>query len=583
MENICEAIFTQPTTSADLLIDFFARLDIPYIFGVPGGNIDPLCHRLAVRRHEAIPRWILTRSEAGAAYMADGYFRETGRICVCSSTSGPGATNLLTALSNAYVDNIPILAVTAQTPIRTFGRGAMQDTSGPGIDSMQMFEGCTRYNSMVSHPDQLIHKLHVALTHALSLAPGPVHLSIPSDILAAPMNVSLGGQLYNNRYMTASPDQVQLFNLITFLKGTKQAVFALGPGAAEAMPDILNLTEKFQWPIVTFPMAKGLINGLHPLYKGVFGTAGHQSAREILLSPQTTLVLVVGADLDENATCGWDGSTLLNTRMIHISNNPEQLARSYMSRLNLLGNPQQVFAAISSELLAINISPLPSLPRTYDWALKPENLSLMHWEDCITDQHPINPRQLFWYLSGAVPSQTRVFADTGNSFFWSTHYWTQDIPADNRQNLVQISMGYASMGWAISAAIGCKFANKKAPVLCITGDGSVLMSSLEFTVACEHKLNIVFVILNNGSLGTIKHGQRLRGLSDTANELPSVNFAMLGQALGIEAYRISDMKKLRQFDWASLLNGTAPLILDIMIDGEIPPPIGLRLKSLNQE
>ncbi len=580
MENVREAVFARPSTSADLLIDFLARLDMPYIFGVPGGNIDPLCHRLAERQHEAIPHWVLTRSEAGAAYMADGYFRETGRIGVCCTTSGPGATNLLTALSNAYVDNVPILAITAQTPIRTFGRGAMQETSGTGIDSMQMFAGCTRYNSLVSHPDQLIHKLHIALAHALSLTPGPVHLSIPSDILVTPLEANLGGQVYNNQCMAVSPDRTQLSRLIPMLRGTSQAVFALGPGAADAMPDILNLAEKFQWPIVTFPMARGLVSGQHPLYKGVFGTAGHQSAREVLLAPETALVMVVGADLDESATCGWDGSTLMNTRMVHISNNPEQLARTYMARLNLLGNPQQVFAAISRELLVINAPSLPIMSPMYDWAVKPDNISIMHWEDCITDRQPISPRQLFWYLSTAVPGDTRVFADTGNSFFWSTHYWSQDIAPDNRRNLVQISMGYASMGWAISAAIGCKFANQHAPVLCITGDGSVLMSGLEFTVACQHKLNVVFVILNNGCLGTIKHGQRLRGLSDTANELPSVNFALLARALGIEAYRISDIKELRKFDWQETLNRNGPLILDVVIDREVPPPIGQRINGL---
>ncbi|WP_020409143.1 thiamine pyrophosphate-binding protein [Hahella ganghwensis] len=582
MEPLPRILKSPPSSCTDLLIDFFALLDIRYIFGVPGGNIDPLCHRLAQRASENIPKWVLTRSEAGAAYMADGYFRETGKIGVCGTTSGPGATNLLTPIANAYVDNIPVLAITAQTPISTFGRGAMQETSGAGIDSMLMFESCTRYNSLVSHPDQLIHKLHLALSNALGLTPGPVHLSIPSDILTMPISATFNDYPYINRPMEATPDKQQLNQLKNLIQGTSKAVFALGPGAEEAMSYILKIAEAYNWPIVTFPMSRGLINAQHPLYRGVFGTAGHESARVALSRESAPLIFVVGTDLDETATCGWDGSTLLTSRMIHVSSNPEQLSRSYMARLNILGSPRLVFSALFKELKVPKRSTRMLTPVKMKSLDKPGNFSVMHWDDCITDASPLNPRQVFTYISSQIPATTRVYVDTGNSFYWSTHYWMQNIPDSTTHNLVNISMGFASMGWAIGAAIGCKFGHGDVPVICITGDGAVLMSSLEFTVARENHLNVVFIVMNNGSLGTIRHGQKLRGFEDTANALPEVNFALMGKALGIESYRIIDMEQLRDIDWSAILNQRDPVLLDMVINGDIAPPIGQRINTLGQ-
>ncbi|OZG70735.1 thiamine pyrophosphate-binding protein [Hahella sp. CCB-MM4] len=582
MEPLPRVMKSPSSTCTDLLIDFFSLLDIRYIFGVPGGNIDPLCHRLAQRRAEPIPRWILTRSEAGAAYMADGYFRETGKIGVCGTTSGPGATNLLTPIANAFVDNIPLLAITAQTPISTFGRGAMQETSGAGIDSMLMFEGCTRYNSLVSHPDQLIHKLHLALSNALGLTPGPVHLSIPSDILTMPISAAFNDYPYINRPMEATPDKQLLNQLRNLISGASKAVFALGPGAEEAMSSILKIAETLNWPIVTFPMSRGLINARHPLFRGVFGTAGHESARLALSRESAPLVFVVGADLDETATCGWDGTTILSSRMIHVSNNPEQLSRSYMARLNVLGSPRVVFNTLVKDMKLNRQSEsrptqIPPNPRE-----KPDNFSVMHWEDCITDASPLNPRQVFTYVSSQIPGNTRVYVDTGNSFYWSTHYWMQNIPDFTTHNLVNISMGFATMGWAIGASIGCKFGHPEAPVLCITGDGSVLMSSLEFTVSGQNRLNVVFMVMNNGSLGTIRHGQKLRGFENTANTLPEVNYALMGRAMGIESYRVCTMDQLRQINWGAILNQRDPVILDLVINGDVAPPIGQRINALGR-
>jgi acetolactate synthase-1/2/3 large subunit len=570
---------------ADLLVHYLAALQVPWVFGVPGGNIDPLCSALARNAAHSGVHWLLARSEAGAGYMADGYARESGRIGVCAATSGPGSTNLLTPVSNAYVDGVPMLVITGQNALHTFGRGAMQEVSASGADVMLMFRGCTRYNVLVTHPAQLEHSLLTALSLATGPTPGPAHIAIAQDIFSLPLqrdrhppsHAAFVGQ-------EVTPDRLLLHRLGILLRGSNRGVVVIGGGCNGAMDEIIPWAERRGWPIVATPMGRGLVSADHPLFRGVFGTAGHESARRTLAATEADVVLVVAANLDEHATCGWDGSTILSRRMLHISDNPEHLARSHMARMNLLGSPRIVFRHLNQEHRRASARqdrniPLPPLR---DGRGLPHNISLLHVEDCSRDAEPINPRRLFWALSQVVPPGTRLFADAGNAFFWAPHYWHPNAERVITRNRMQVSMSFAAMGWAIGAAIGARLANPEAPVLCITGDGSYLMNGQEITVARELGLNVVFLVLNNGVLGTVRHGQRLRGLEDTANRLPATDFALLARALGIESWRIRSLDELWRLDVPALFRREGPVLLDVLVDPEVAPPIGQRVQNMER-
>ena len=172
-------------TQSDLIVEYLEQFGVEYVFGVPGSPLGPLFDALVRSERRGGPRAVLARHEAGAAFIADGYARESGRLGVCCSTTGPGATNLITGVASAYAEQIPLLVITSQTRIPDFSFGCFQDSSRDGVDIMSMFDHCTRYNSMVTHPNQLEKKLAAALATAMGNPKGPAHLSIPIDIFAA--------------------------------------------------------------------------------------------------------------------------------------------------------------------------------------------------------------------------------------------------------------------------------------------------------------------------------------------------------------------------------------------------------------
>ena len=177
---------------ADLLVAYLDQLGVEYVFGVPGGAIEPLYDALARSERRGGVRAVVARHETGAAFMADGYARNSGKLGVCCSTTGPGATNMITGVASAYENNVPMLVITAQTAISTFGKGAIQDSSCTGVNTVGLYQHCTRYNTLISHIDQFEHKLAAAIMSAMGSPAGPAHISIPRDVMAMPISVTRG-------------------------------------------------------------------------------------------------------------------------------------------------------------------------------------------------------------------------------------------------------------------------------------------------------------------------------------------------------------------------------------------------------
>ncbi len=571
--------------SSDLIVHYLEKIGVEYVFGIPGGAIEPFYDALARSMRRGGPRPIIARHEAGSAFMADGYTRQTGRLGVCCATTGPGSTNLITGIACAYENDIPMLVITAQTPLPTFGKGAFQESSCTGIDTVGMFQYCTRYNSLVSHVDQLKPKLLSAIMTAYGIHKGPCHLSIPLDVLRQPVSeqdLELDiTKLLRRRVMTDAYAVSELSNAVS---DARHIVLVLGGGCGEAIGAILEFAEVINASIITTPHGKGFISAKHPRYAGVIGFAGHQSAYNVLSNSNTDLIIAIETNFGEWSSSGWD-ERLLNTRLVHVDSSCENLTRSPIAKLHINGD---ILATFEQLLDVYKQNPHPSKMPLNLVAEKRETTLCFQVDEedkYYSDTTPIKPQRLMKELSELFPANTRYLADTGNSVAWAVHYLQPfDRRSSNRRSinggLFRTSIEFATMGWAIGAAVGTSLGYLDGPVVCITGDGSFLMSGQELTVAVAERLSIVFIVLNDHALGMVKHGQRLTGAEQVGFELPAVDFSAMAKAQGAEAFTIHSPEDLHTLDIKAICSRQGPTLLDIHIDPEEVPPMKVRMKGL---
>jgi len=582
---------------ADLLVAYLEQLGVEYIFGVPGGAIEPLFNAMARSQRRGGLKPIIARHEAGAAFMADGYARETGRLGVCCATSGPGSTNLITGVACAYDSNTPLLAISGLPVLSSFGRGALQESSSTGVNAFAMFDHCTRYNAMISHPGQFERKLANALMKAHYAPGGPVHLAIPLDILRATSPHTTPSYDLANLFKHAPVliDESACLRLKEELLRSPRAVFVIGASCGEAIEAIMHLINLSNALFITTPDAKGFINPHHKAYCGVFGFGGHSSANELLASAPD-IVLAFGTGFSEFVSGGWCDS-LLNNRLVHIDNCEENLTRSPMSMLHVRGHIRSACERLIKLLEADSSFNIKNTKNTLNnFSQNQSRASLLSPENYNSEATPIKPQRLMKILSERCPPRTRFLADSGNSMAWTTHYL---VPLNRRMELrpklkdesapklrsgtanwLRVMMDFCPMGWAIGASIGVASGKPNCPVVCITGDGSYLMSGQEITVAATERLTVVFIILNDSALGMVKHGQRLAQAEPIGYELPQVDYCKLAEALGIPGHVIHSPEELNSLDFDTILQRKGPTLIDVRIDGEEVPPMMLRMKTL---
>ncbi|MGI9287495.1 MAG: thiamine pyrophosphate-binding protein [Pseudomonadales bacterium] len=602
-------------TYADLILDYLLQIDVDYIFGIPGGALEPLYnaldrqqkhgptkshtnpladkHARKSRRNTEAIRAITARHEAGAVFMAEGYSRETGKLGVCCATTGPGATNLLTGVASAYQERIPMLVITPQTALPNFGRHALQESSEDAIDTVGIFEHCTRYNSLVSHADQLEGKLFTSLFTAFQHPRGPVHLSIPMDILNGRLLTSQ--PRYQVATMLRQPsvmDEAMFGELCQSIKTARKKLLFIGGGCKSAIRHIVQFAEMLEIPIVTSAVGKACISSYHSLNRGVFGFAGHASAGALITGAETDLIIAVGTSLDELSTGGWD-SALLNDKLVHIDATAENFSRSPMAKLHVLGELRYVFSSLISEFSLVeaaskqrpkiasnvinqSVDSVTSATFTPDMQ-NLQGINLDSGEAWLSAEAPIKPQRLMHDLTMRLPANSRFVADAGNAWAWTTHYL--HLKQGNRY---RIGMGFGAMAWAIGAAVGTALGCRGTAVVCITGDGSFLMSGQEITVAVAEKLPVIYVVLNDRALGMVKHGQMLRGGAQIAFELPPVDFVGMAKSLGADAHAIYSPQDLERLDFDAMCTAKRPTLLDVHIDVDEVPPIGARINTLKK-
>ena len=596
--------------AADILISYLENIGVKYVFGVPGGAIEPLYDALARAERGGKLNSVVARHETGAAFMAEGYARNSGKLGVVCSTTGPGATNLITGVACAYENSTPMLVITAQTALKHFGRKAFQESGDTGVNVVGMMQFCTHFNSMVTHIEQFEQKLVTAIMTAMGSPGGPVHLSVPVDILRAHPHPPKTASNYNLDRLFAADDMhnsAALSRLCLEIKSAKRPVFVLGSGCRDAASAILDIATTINALIVTTPEGKGLISPYHPLYRGVIGFAGHRSAHKLLVDESVDLIVAIGALFGEWSSNGWDDEALFNDRMVHVDQLEPNLLLTPMAKLHVPGNIPAICEALRtyvhrefhpSSRMVIRDETRQHLQKQSIEREKIEQIQHFELGDMrkyFDDSIPIKPQWLMHKLPQLLPPSAIYLADTGNSVAWAIHYLHPfDRRMMERRNRSRVSLGrrvsraglfqctleYAPMGWAIGNAIGVSLAQPGEVVVCITGDGSVLMNGQEITVANQLELPIVFVILNDSSLGMVRHGQRLAGAEEIGTELPNVDFGRFAQSMGVAGYQVKTPSDLIELNFEAICARKGPTVIDVLVDKNEVPPMNTRMKVL---
>lgn len=573
-------------TAGDLIIAYLEMLEVEYIFGIPGGAIEPFYNAIARARQRGVIKPIVARHECGAAFMAEGYYYHSGKLGVCCATTGPGITNMITGIASAYANYIPMLVISAQTSLATFGKNAVQESSCTSIDINAMLKHCCRYSTLVSHPEQLERKLTTAIMAAFKPTPGPVHISVPMDIMHSAAPVQRPGFDLNNLIQTPiNPPQSSFDAVYKELIQSKKCVFIIGDGCNRGVSDIMMVANLLNISVVSTHNGKGLVNPYHPLYKGVIGFAGHDDAMDTVADAEVDTIVCLGTMMGQFATNSWDPRILPPNKIIHIDEHEMNFYTTPMARLQVHCSIFELFSQLVNRLIkerpaVKGINQKQKNLRQHKLHFQLENEAAYKSSD-----YPIKPQRLMKELPKIFPENTRYLADIGNSFAWAVHYLH---PYDRRlygsrqtrEGLLRTGLEFYVMGWAIGCAIGTSLALKGQPIACITGDGSVLMAGQELSVAVQEKLPIAFIVLNDSALGMVKHGQRLTGAEKIGYEIANTDFVTLAQSMGARGYRVESVNDLKLLSSIAKDLKRGPVVVDIIIDPEEVPPIGRRIEML---
>lgn len=562
--------------AAEFIIRYLERLGVKQIFGVSGGTISPLYNAMA----ESDIRDVLTKHEAGAAFMADGYARVSGKLGVCMATAGPGATNLITGVTSAFADSIPMLVMTGQVSTEYFGRGASQESSPEGADIVQMFKHVTRYSGLAFKASKVPELLRKALTHALHGRKGPVHLSLPADVLRDEID---GVPELERRLPSPSAvfDRDAIRNAATWLLRAKHPAMLIGHGCvlANACQEARRLAELFRIPVATTPKAKGALPEDHVLSLGCFGFSGSPLADGYMLSGKVDVLLAVGTSFNEWATQGWKKEMTPTQALLQIDIDPREIGKNYPAAVPLVGDAKTVLVELLYEIQRQRSWIVPQGNGHFEeLAELRERLGMMKKPEMMKSEAlPLKPQRLMADLRSSLPPDALVFVDGGANRSWATHYFRALAP----QTFFSAT-GMASMGYGVAAAVGAKFAAPDQIVVSIVGDGGFLMNGMEVATAVAYHKPVIWVVMNDGRYGMIYHGRRILGYPTISSEYPMCDVAKVAEGLGARGIRIFEPGEIHPGLIREIVDGGVPTVLDVRIDPEEVPVIAERVSSLKR-
>lgn len=504
---------TETLTGAQITIRLLERQGIRTVAGIPGGAILPIYDALG---QSSLIHHVLARHEQGAGFMAQGMARVSGKPAVCLASSGPGATNLLTAIADAKLDSIPLVAITGQVARAMIGTDAFQE-----VDTYGLSIPITKHNFLVSSAEELLTVIPRAFEIAASGRPGPVLIDIPKDVQTQAIEIA---QWPEPAFPKPAPSAsaAQIAEAAAMINSATRPILYLGGGVVHsgAAASAVELAEKNALPTVMTLMALGAMPVDHPLSLGMLGMHGARSTNLIL--DQCNLLIAVGARFDDRAT-GKVAAFCPGAKIIHIDIDPAELDKIKTAHIGITADVQEALAQL--------------LPQVHDdqrsaWRQQVDALRTAFPLNLPDIDQPLSHFGLIRSVADSLDDEAIIATDVGQHQMWVAQSYPLRRP---RQWLT--SGGLGTMGFGVPAAIGAALAEPARTVVCFTGDGSILMNIQELITAAEEAVNLKIVLMDNASLGlvhqqqTLFYGERLFASQFKATP----DFIKIAQGFGLHA------------------------------------------------
>lgn len=532
-------------TGAQTLVQCLKEQGVDTIFGYPGGQVIPIYDAL----YDSDINHILTRHEQGAAHAADGYARASGKVGVCLATSGPGATNLVTGIANAYMDSVPMVAFTGQVPTTLLGRDTFQEVDITGITLP-----VTKHNYIVKDISELARTVKEAFHLASTGRPGPVLVDIPSDVSRSemdynPSDVSMSLPGYHP-VMEGAGEQVN--RAVQLIAESRRPIIYYGGGIINsgAHEELRQLAEMLVAPVTSTLMGMGGFPGDHPLFLGMLGMHGSKYANYAVC--ECDLIIALGARFSDRVT-GKVDEFAPNAKIIHVDIDPAEISKNVRVNISIAGDVRTILRQLLPRLQA-------KLPGAWQDKI---NLWKKEYPIDFEENGRLKPQQVIRGIYNATRGNARITTEVGQHQMWTPQYYTFTRP----RTFIS-SGGLGTMGYGLPAAIGVQVACPGETVFDIAGDGSIQMNIQEMATAVNYGLPVNVAILNNGFLGMVRQWQELfwnRRYSHT--ELFNPDFVKLAEAYGAEGLRVEKHSQLAPA-LEQAIASSKPVMMDFVIERE---------------
>jgi acetolactate synthase-1/2/3 large subunit len=535
--------------AVDAIMECLKAEGVDVVFGYPGGANMPTYDAFV----DAGIRHILVRHEQGGGHAAEGYAKATGKVGVALGTSGPGATNLVTAIVDAMMDSVPVVFITGQVRTDLLGTDGFQEA-----DTMGITMPAVKHSWMIQHPLEIPRVLHEAFHVARTGRPGPVVVDVPTDLSRADIPYEPVTDVHLPGYQpTFEGNTKQIRQAAKALAAARRPVLYCGGGSLDASPELVELARFGNFPVTCTLNGLGAFPAPDPQWLGMLGLHGTRAANYSM--DEADLICAIGARFDDRVT-GKLSEFAPRAKFIHIDIDPAEISKNIPAHIPIVGDAKNILAKLVIEYRALE----PEPARLEEWWSRIEGWREKHplrYEQSDTE---IKPQRMIEALYEATGGDAIVTSDVGQHQMWTAQYYHFKSP---RQWIN--SGGLGTMGYGLPAAMGAQVAHPDRTVICVTGDGSIQMNAQEFATCADNGIPVKTFIMNNGYLGMVRQWQELfwdRRYSQVKMG-GNPDFVKLADAYGCTGMRLTDP--------ATLLDGIkealatpGPVIVDIPVSAE---------------